>query len=258
MRATPCVSSFLFASPRLQLLLLPLLQRIDATRASGGKVVGLHVRSGYADFTPDETLAAKPLTLHQAWTALDDLYESVEWNQQTSDYLKSGGLQCSASSAATLGRLQGAFSVLVNCALRKARQNAHWLVYVAGDLLVLSELCSRQPGLSAHVVSAPGRHGHVSEHRLCQTCVTTANPDGAWDRTFVDMWILGAVDEVVRMGHSTFFGAVELRLRTSVPTVWFYTEASVRNETAVQVLYTALQRIWLAIREPHRTRAITQ
>lgn len=40
---------FLAAAPPLQTALLPALASLDAARAAGGRVIGLHLRSGYAD-----------------------------------------------------------------------------------------------------------------------------------------------------------------------------------------------------------------
>ena len=44
-------SAFMAATPMLQRELLPHLRRLDAVRAAGGGAVGVHVRSGYADFS---------------------------------------------------------------------------------------------------------------------------------------------------------------------------------------------------------------
>ena len=43
-------STFVAATPMLQRELLPHLRRLDAVRAAGGGAVGVHVRSGFADF----------------------------------------------------------------------------------------------------------------------------------------------------------------------------------------------------------------
>jgi len=236
-RTTPhCLTSaFLEASPRLQRLLLPRLARFDSVRAAGGRVVGIHVRSYFADHLP----VARPASERrqsgaEAWSALDNLFADCadgragpcwQWTHDTRTVLASGGASCGAETLPALGapgKPPGVFTSLMRCAVARARLNDHWLLYVAGDLPVFSLLCRNASALAGHVTQAAGRHGHVTnsadscrvDERGELACEWQANPGGSWDRTFVDMWLLGAVDEVVRLTlgpTSTFFDAVEQR-----------------------------------------------
>ena len=79
---------------------------------------------------------------------------------------------------------------------------------MAGDLPPLSLLVGEHPELRDHVVQAPGMHGHASFSHACKlvggvkACQHAMNPGGSWDRTYADIWLLGSVDIVVRMGYT--------------------------------------------------------
>jgi hypothetical protein len=110
-----------------------------------------------------------------------------------------------------------------------AADDAPWLLYVAGDLPPLYQLLRRHPTLGAHVVSAEGALGHVSENVVCSSTqrsqrarVCTASgwdPGGAWTRAMVDAWMLGAVDVLVRFGSTSFINVIRGRIAWRLPEI---------------------------------------
>ena len=143
-------------------------------------------------------------------------------------------LTTSAPQAHTFGLEGGAFSTLVTCAIAMAKGASAssatprpWAVYIAGDMPPLWLLLMRHPGLRHAVFTAgAGALGHVSSNSVCSSdrqCIIAADdPGGAWSRAMVDLWMLGAVDGNVRMGSTSFFGAVGLRTAGwAVPDVLF-------------------------------------
>jgi hypothetical protein len=236
---------FLAASPYLQRLVLPSLTRVDSVKAAGGGVVGIHVRSGYADHTPDPLVGKMPnVSLEELetenWSMLDYMYATCgdcpqckedaqlaqqlgvvkpevcwRWNDATHDMMRDTRL------AIRLGHERGLFSTLVNKAVQVASATApdHWLIYLAGDLPVLGVLFSKHNVLGPRHITGPGAHGHVSKGETCKldrrgerVCLRGVNPGGSWDRTYVDMWMLASVDEIVRFGATSFVNAVFLRV----------------------------------------------
>lgn len=84
---------------------------------------------------------------------------------------------------------------------------------------------------------APGDHGHVGFGETCKldrdgkrVCLTGINPGGSWDRTYVDIWMLSSVDDIVRYGETTFLRAVSLRAAWSLPEHNFYGEVLPHRE----------------------------
>ena len=87
---TKChAAAFSAPSRALQAKLLPFLRRADAARAAGGAMVGLHVRTLYADFAADmpwsrealDAAAAKPQPTPRGvmgWTQLDCMFPDCE------------------------------------------------------------------------------------------------------------------------------------------------------------------------------------
>jgi hypothetical protein len=277
-----------FSSPSrtLQAKLLPHLRRMDAARAAGGAVVGIHLRSLYADFVADmpwirETLAAAATAAASkqasddvagvsGWTQLDCMYPDCEpameaaniadavaarppiylrppvdqalscggvartplchyWSAESKVVIDSGGMACgtpgdSAAGLALGEDRRGAVSAAVRCAFAEAEarstEPSALLLYVAGDLPALHALIAAHPQLRNVSLFAEGAVGHASSNSLCsgggagaRTCVSGADPSGAWSRTMVDMYMLGACDALVRLGISTFVtGFVNARL----------------------------------------------
>lgn len=271
--ADPCADAFfMFPRRRLQRLLLPPLARLDSARAAGGAVVGLHVRTGYADLAsgvagtqavPPPPPAPPAPTGRAAWEALDFLHTDCEavgadagarplihlrsspawseglvsaagqtrpgacfwWDAPAKAMVDSGGASCGVPppwlAAAALGAPHGFVSSLLRCGAAAAANvsavPAAALLYLAGDLPALHTLVAADPALAAHVVTAgldAGTIGHVSAawHRCSGArCSWAEGPGGAWSRTLVDLYMLGATDAVVRTGTSTFVDGAALK-----------------------------------------------
>jgi hypothetical protein len=119
----------------------------------------------------------------------------------------------------------GLMTTLLSCAANWAASggppSAPWLLYVAGDLPPLFLLANSSASLAGHVDTAEGKLGHVSFAQVCSIDPVTgehvcqehgADPGGAWTRTMVDWWMLGACEGIMRMGISSFPGAIFARV----------------------------------------------
>ena len=257
-------ATFLAPVPAFQRTLLPYVSRADAARAGGGVVVGLHLRSGYADHaasgpdtTGDPPATAAPKAEEQLreahaahWLRLNAAYAQcgaapppppnvcLHWSEQALSAMRTGGASCArAGSGAVLAQSfvletgasgDGALGSLLACAAHSAASRsvgggaAPWLLFVAGDLPPFFLLANRSAALAGHVATAEGLLGHVSFNRVCsvrpgspgggKTCrATGADPGGAWTRTMVDWFVLGGAEALLRVGTSSFPGAVRMR-----------------------------------------------
>jgi hypothetical protein len=249
-------AAFLFPSPSFQETLAPYLARFDNARAAGGAVVGLQLRSGYAD--RDGWAGYNKLPEHHGqsfesrarmWNELDLHLQycpegsdpavspgHVCWDMRdryAQEGTASGGRSCWVQGNGTqsggplplrLGdRKRGFFSSLAMCAVQSAASRspagpqAPWLVFVAGDFPPLYELLVGDERLVGHAMTAEGAAGHGSFHSVCDVvtrkCIEAPrDPGGAWTRTMLDLYLLGALDAVVHHGMTTFFtGAIGLR-----------------------------------------------
>lgn len=232
------ISVFYHAKPALQRVLVPMLSRVDSVRRANGTVVGIHVRSGYADSitkqtkntadqpNPKTTADHASQTDAELWAALDLQYPECpnrhprlgvcfNWTAPTVAHIHSRGVSCASQNQIVtplVGLGSGLFSSLIQCAvLLNNSDKSPVLIFVAGDLPPFIELVRRHPYLSTLVITSAGHVGHVNSNWLCNqgTCTTGKDPGGAWTRTFSDAWMLGVVDDVLRYGATTFIhGAV--------------------------------------------------
>lgn len=119
----------------------------------------------------------------------------------------------------------GFMTTLLSCAANWAASGgpptAPWLLYVAGDLPPLFLLANNSASLAGHVDTAEGKLGHVSFAQVCSVDAVTgehvcqehgADPGGAWTRTMVDWYMLGACEGMMRLGTSSFPGAIFARV----------------------------------------------
>lgn len=173
----------------------PHVQRLDR---ANGSVAAIHVRSGYADHhgrARAESLA------NLTWPALEEAFSGA-----------APGV-CPAALSADFGG--GFLGAMLECASAMARAEGgdDWLVYVAGDVPHFVALAGAT--LSSHADSAPGALGHVSSNTWCSdgACAfAPRNPGGAWTRTMIDWFMLGAYNvRMLRAGRSSFPTAINAR-----------------------------------------------
>ena len=180
---------------------------------------------------------------------------------------------CAFAAGAALAHARAASD-----AATSSNHTAVTLMYVAGDMPPLWLLLERHPLLGPITLSSPtGRIGHVSAAVTCAaakpgaadpppgppnaTNATTAHPfhactsaaddpGGAWTRTMVDLWMLGACDAVVRWGGSSFVGAFRARLTWPQPDLELRVQMlPLNNHTAGRIYGAAFNRAVATLEE---------
>ena len=137
------------------------------------------------------------------------------------------------------GGASGVTSSFMACAATWAESaspagpGAPFLVFVAGDLPPLFVLANLSSTLSGHIDTAEGAFGHVSFAKLCRgngaarECSSAqADPMGAWTRAFVDLYMIGSCDRLLRLGGSSYIEvALARRPHSRGPDemIWSYT-----------------------------------
>lgn len=205
--AKQCIARFFqHPLPLLQAAVLPHLVRVDAIHAAGGVAVGVHVRSGYADYAarmvevirsdgkPGSELRGRDPRVDAApfWRTLDAAFvpcpaagtanvtqACTSFGDAAALAMNTGGASCGGPAATSsvrahfmemeAGNSRGPMSSLMACAVASAQ--AHdpniWLLYIAGDLPPLVQLANVSTSLASHVVTASGDVGHVSSAVVC-------------------------------------------------------------------------------------------
>lgn len=162
----------------------------------------------------------------------------LAWSEGALTAIATGGASCAAAASGVALHLSfhtetgesgdGALGSLLPCAAYAAASRAPggaaapWLLFAAGDLPPFFLLANRSEALAGHVATSEGLLGHVSFSRVCvvrpgaeagqKACrATGVDPGGAWTRTMVDWFMLGACDVLLRLGGSSFPGAVGSR-----------------------------------------------
>ena len=279
--ALSCLFAWLlFPLPGFQTTLGPYLQRLQGAHKSGGAVVAIHLRTGYADYASSSrskpaAVSAVPsecTVFGDEWDELQSAYPplclgDVESETCTSISNKEARLIVPARGATCVvppdntsvlgregGQGGGILTTLLNCAALKAIHNssntAHWLLYVAGDLPAFVLLANSSRALAGHVMTAAGAFGHISFSKVCRinagesvkTCLPAGiDPGGAWTRSMVDWFVLGSIGvRRVRMGKSSFPSAAALRATWPVPDT--YLDVAIVGPLNVQ----AREELWRA------------
>ena len=155
----------------------------------------------------------------------------LTWTEGALRAMSTGGASCAAAASGVVLPLafhtetgpggDGALGSLLPCAAYAAASRAPggadsaWRIFAAGDLPPFFLLANRSEALAGHVGTSEGMLGHVSFSRVCRVrpgaeggqkdCHSVgADPGGAWSRAWVDWYVLGACDVLLRLGHSTF------------------------------------------------------
>ena len=264
--------------PELHAALSPHLAALDAALAAGEASVGVHLRSGYADYAtrPDDLFIDEPVPLGYwssesgggssgttsddsvaaRWQSLESSFRGcqdsepghcVVWDAASDAALHSWGRSCApdrddgAGHSPLIHNLRaevggGRLAAALACAVAAAGSGAvRPYIYVAGDLPPFCALANRTRALARTVHVSAGELGHVAYHRVCRgrsrsrhlDCKNSpeGDPGGAWLRALVDMYMLGAVDTLVRVGAPSSFtlGAVRARrvwAQRDLPLLW--------------------------------------
>ena len=197
----------------------------------------------------DDSLPAQWERLERSFVGCKDSQPGrycVVWDAAADAALESRGASCapeetSGGQSMLIGNLQaevggGRLAAALSCAVAAAGSGAaRPFVFVAGDLPPFSALANRTLSLRGAVHISAGELGHVAYHTVCRggsaarhaDCAASpeGDPGGAWLRALVDMYMLGAVETLLRVGAPSSFtlGAVRARRvwgQRDLPLLW--------------------------------------